>query len=438
MISFFGIKNIEEIDFGRLVRQLPNRPSGWNPFSTQGQYISAILQSYPTLLEHEINTPLRLAHFIGQGLVETNFLRARAENLNYSAEKLKEIFGHKFAGDDEIRAYANKPEKIANRVYANRMQNGSEASGDGWRYRGRGFFQITGKQNYIRYGEIAGVDLVGDPEMMERDLKRSVKVAAAYFQRTGLAEFADRNDIAAVSRGVNRGDPRSRAPAHGEALRIQWTTNAIALVRDPQALLASGAVSGAQSTLGVGSTGEEVKKVQRWLAALGYAVGAADGVYGPATRRAVLAFQDEHALPTTGAVDSATMSALQAELEGAPAPTPGESPADAVAPAPSPPVAPPASEPPPAPVVESPPAPVIETPSAAEVPLEPAPTEAQPEPAPEAASTPTTDLALEPTPEAPPAPDTQASVEATEESRAGSATPEAPAPDAPEERPPTA
>lgn len=433
MISFFGIKNIEEIDFGRLVRQLPNRPSGWNPFSTQGQYISAILQSYPTLLEHEINTPLRLAHFIGQGLVETNFLRARAENLNYSAEKLKEIFGHKFAGDDEIRAYANKPEKIANRVYANRMQNGSEASGDGWRYRGRGFFQITGKQNYIRYGEIAGVDLVGDPEMMERDLKRSVKVAAAYFQRTGLAEFADRNDIAAVSRGVNRGDPRSRAPAHGEALRIQWTTNAIALVRDPQALLASGAVSGAQSTLGVGSTGEEVKKVQRWLAALGYAVGAADGVYGPATRRAVLAFQDEHALPTTGAVDSATMSALQAELEGASAPTPGESPADAVAPAPSPPVAPPASEPPPAPVVESPPAPVIETPSAAEVPLEPAPTEAQSEPAPEAAPTPTTDLALEPTPEAPPAPDTQASVEATEESREGSATP-----DAPEERPPTA
>src|SRR5690606_14453116 len=148
------------------------------------------------------------------------------------------------------------------------------------------------KKNYIDYGQIAGVDLVGDPELMERDLKRSVKVAAAYFQSAGLAEFADRNDIAAVSRGVNRGDPRSRAPAHGEALRIQWTTNAIALVRDPQALLASGAVGGAQSTLGVGSTGEEVKKVQRWLAALGYAAGAADGIYGPATRRAVLAFQD--------------------------------------------------------------------------------------------------------------------------------------------------
>lgn len=442
MISFFGIRNIEEIDFARLVRQLPNRPSTWNPFSTQGQYISAILQSYPTLIEHEINTPLRLAHFIGQGLVETNFLRARAENLNYSPEKLKEIFGHKFAGDDEIRAYANKPEKIANRVYANRMQNGPEESGDGWRYRGRGFFQITGKQNYIHYGEIAGVDLVGDPEMMERDLKRSVKVAAAYFQRTGLAEFADRNDIAAVSRGVNRGDPRSRAPAHGEALRIQWTTNAISLVRDPQALLATGAVGGAQSTLGVGSTGEEVKKVQRWLAALGYAVGVADGIYGPATRRAVLAFQDEHALPTTGAVDGATTSALQAEIDGTPAPTPGESPADAAAPAPSQPVAPPVVvETPATPVVETPVAPVVEAPAApvSEAPA-PAPiVEVSPEPTPTSAPepTPSTELALEPPPEAP-APTEPPVVEVSDANREGSAVPEAPISEAPEERPPSA
>ncbi|HRO04345.1 MAG TPA: hypothetical protein PLS69_12145, partial [Terricaulis sp.] len=170
MISFFGVKNIEEIDFPKLVRQLPNRPSGWNPFSTQGQYIRAILESYPILLQHEINTPRRLAHFIGQGLVETNFLQAKAENLNYSPAQLKKVFGHKFASDAEIAAYANKPEKIAKRVYADRMQNGNEASGDGWRYRGRGFFQITGKQNYIKYGELAGLDLVGEPEIMERNL----------------------------------------------------------------------------------------------------------------------------------------------------------------------------------------------------------------------------------------------------------------------------
>lgn len=311
-IGFFSIRNIEELDFNKLVRQLPGG-GGWNPFSTRGAYIRAILESYPLLQQHEINTPMRLAHFLGQGLVETGCFAHRAENLNYSASRLRQIFPGYFPTEEVARQYERKPERIANRVYANRLGNGPPESGDGWRYRGRGFFQLTGRENYRRYGEVAGVDLENEPELIERDLKKSLQVAAAYFQHMGLGAYADRNDCAAVSRGVNRGNPRHTRPAHGEADRILWTNKALDLVKDPQALLARTSTDG---VLRVGASGEEVRKLQRALSDLGYPVGAVDGIFGPATRRAVLAFQDEFGLPTTGEVDAATRAELDKELAG--------------------------------------------------------------------------------------------------------------------------
>jgi putative chitinase len=319
-MRFFDIADTGAVDFSKLTRQLPNRPT-WNPLSTQGQYISAILQCYPMFRENGITTPQRLAHFLGQGIVETNYLQAKGENLNYSFDGLKRTFGHKFASDDEIRQYARNPEKIANRVYANRLGNGPEESGDGWRYRGRGFFQLTGKDNYRRYGELAGVDLVGDPDVLSRDLKASLQVAAAYFNRTGLGEFADANNIAAVSRGVNRGDPRSPTPAIGEAERIQWTTKALELVNSPQAILQDAALNApvADGALALGSTGVTVGELQDDLHALTYTTGSESGVFGPETRRAVMNFQEEHSLPVTGIVDEATKVAIHAARQDAPA-----------------------------------------------------------------------------------------------------------------------
>jgi len=321
-MRFFSIGNIEELDFNKLVKQLPGS-GGWNASSTRGRYVRAILESHPLLEQYEINTPMRLAHFIGQGLVETGYLTLRVENLNYSAARLREIFPNYFHTEELAREYERQPERIANRVYADRLGNGPPESGEGWRYRGRGFFQLTGKDNYRRYGEVAGVDLVNDPELIERDLKKSIQVAAAYFQHVGLGPYADRDDSAAVSRGVNRGDPRAARPAHGEALRIQWTNKAMDLVRDPQALLARAANDEA---LRSGATGERVRTLQAALSQLGYAVGPVDGVFGPATRRAVLAFQDEHELPVTGAVDPATQAALDAALAPVPEPSPAEQP----------------------------------------------------------------------------------------------------------------
>ena len=314
-MRFFDIRNIRLIDLGALSRMLPGRP-GWNPFSTQAGYISAILRSQKTFDKYDINTALRLAHFIGQGLIETGFLRYRSENLNYSTDALMRVFPRHFKDRNEAKQYARKPEKIANRVYSNRLGNGDEASGDGWRYRGRGFFQLTGKDNYRYYGELSGIDLVGKPDLIEKNLRKSVEVAAAYFGKTGLGEHADRNDAKAVSRGVNRGNPTSSFPAHGEAERIVWTNRAIALVRNPDKILKGNEdTSAPEGTLAVGDTGPSVEILQEKLDQLGYAVGFPDGVYGQQTRRAVLAFQDEYGLPANGVADNTTLMRIDEALQ---------------------------------------------------------------------------------------------------------------------------
>ena len=104
-------------------------------------YIDALNEILP---KYEINTPLRIAHFLAQVLHESTYLKDDTENLNYSAAGLLKIFPKYFPDEATAILYARKPERIANRVYANRMQNGNEASGDGWKYRGRGILQITG------------------------------------------------------------------------------------------------------------------------------------------------------------------------------------------------------------------------------------------------------------------------------------------------------
>lgn len=332
--SFFNIADIESVDFQKLVSKLPGKMV-WNPFSVQAQYIRAILESYSLFKDYEINTAQRLSHFLAQGLIETGFLGFKVENLNYSAAGLRRIWPSRFPNDEVANAYARKPEKIANYVYANRMGNGDEASGDGWRYRGRGFFQLTGKDNYKRFGDMAGVDLVGDPDALEKDLKLSLKVAMAFFQKQGLNAFADRNDASSISRAINIGNPKSSKPAHGEADRIAWTANVLQLVKSPDQIVKPGAPvapspgpapappaepnapSPPPSTdLVIGATGPAVRRVQRLLNTLGYLAGEDDGVFGPATRRAVLAFQDEHDLkPATGIVDARTLTAMEAALD---------------------------------------------------------------------------------------------------------------------------
>ena len=137
-------------------------------------YIDALNKVLPT---YQINTKLRLCHFLAQILHESGNLKYKSENLNYSAKALRSVFGKYFKTDEIANEYARKPEKIANKVYANRMGNGNEASGDGWKYRGRGLIQLTGKNNYTICGQSINLNLVNNPDLLINTPEASVKAA---------------------------------------------------------------------------------------------------------------------------------------------------------------------------------------------------------------------------------------------------------------------
>lgn len=162
-----------------------------------------------------ITTPLRLAHFLAQCAHESANFTAIRENLNYSASGLRSIFGKYFPTDALAQAYARQPEKIANRVYASRMGNGDEASGDGFKFRGRGFIQLTGKSNYKLFGEFIEEDMTANPDLVAT--KYPLTSAGFFFNKNVLWTICDRGStdevVTALTRRVNGG-------THGLADRI--------------------------------------------------------------------------------------------------------------------------------------------------------------------------------------------------------------------------
>lgn len=227
-------------------------------------------ESESDLLTHlGANNPMRIAAVLGQCAHESGGYLHRFENLNYSTAALKRVFKHHFQAH-EYSAYAGQPEKIANRVYANRMSNGSEASGDGWRYRGRGYLQLTGKDNYITFGNAIGKDLVGQPELAA-DPETAWLVAVRYLasrRRSGktLMEWADEGNDRMVSIGIN-----GSTNPHGLSDRIARTARALAGL--------NGSVS----------TGDW----QFLLLSNGFEPGPIDGLDGPKTRAAIAAAEEK-------------------------------------------------------------------------------------------------------------------------------------------------
>ena len=146
----------------------------------------------------------RMAHFFSQVLHESGMMRFDMENLNYSAKALRAVFGKYFPTDDEAEAYKRQPERIANRVYANRMGNRSESSGDGWRYRGRGLMQLTGRNNYKAFAEWVGDNrVVDDPDLVATDY--AVHSAVFYWDRNRLNAVADKDDVVRMTKKINGG-----------------------------------------------------------------------------------------------------------------------------------------------------------------------------------------------------------------------------------------
>ncbi|HEV2764532.1 MAG TPA: glycoside hydrolase family 19 protein [Pyrinomonadaceae bacterium] len=161
-----------------------------------------LLQSAMT--EFGITTRLREAAFIAQISHESAGLTRLVENLNYSARRLMQVFPRRFPTLASANAVANNPERIANSIYANRIGNGPPESGDGFRYRGRGFIQLTGRANYREFGRVLGIDLEGDPDQAATPAV-AFRIAAAFWKSRGCNEAADRDDIRTVTRLINGG-----------------------------------------------------------------------------------------------------------------------------------------------------------------------------------------------------------------------------------------
>jgi putative chitinase len=160
-----------------------------------------------TAAKFQINTPLRLAHFLAQCGHESGGFRVTQENLNYSAKGLMGIFKKYFPSEAIANQYARQPQKIANKVYANRMANGSEASGDGYKFRGRGYIQLTGRDNYTQFGKAIGEDITSNPDVVSN--KYALLSAAWFWSKNGLNKLADTGAsdtaVTSITKRVNGG-----------------------------------------------------------------------------------------------------------------------------------------------------------------------------------------------------------------------------------------
>jgi len=153
-----------------------------------------------------INNPLRLSHFLAQCAHESNEFKVTQENLNYSAKRLLQVFP-KYFDEQSALEYERNPVSIASRVYADRMGNGPEDSQEGWEYRGRGYIQLTGKDNYRSFGQIVPEDIINNPDLVAT--KYPLLSAAWFWHSRKLNEIADQGDnenvIATITKKVNGG-----------------------------------------------------------------------------------------------------------------------------------------------------------------------------------------------------------------------------------------
>ena len=266
-------------------------PNGW---------VDAMNEVFP---KYEIDTPKRIAAFIAQCGHESGGWRTFSENLNYSAKALDAVFGKYFvrAGRD-ANDYARQPEKIANIVYAGRMDNGDTDSGDGWRYRGRGPIQLTGKANYAKFSEDMDVDAVDNPDQVSEDKEVALMSAIWYWNSNNLNRYADSGDIKTLTKRINGGYIGLEDRIH------HWEEAMKALGEEPEAAHGDDEDDSFDlDDIGVlrkGAKGEGVKMMQE---ALG--IGA-DGDFGPGTERALKEWQAENDLVADGIAGPATLAEL--------------------------------------------------------------------------------------------------------------------------------
>lgn len=180
--------------------------------------------------EYSINTDLRVAAFMAQALHESAHFRVMEENLHYKPKVLYRIFKSHFRSFDDCCAVcAAGPEAIANRIYSNRMGNGDEESGDGWKYRGEGIFQLTGANNFAAAQEATGIDLVTDPSLAKRPVEGS-RIACWHFWVNRCNKIADAGDIDTISNIINTGS--ATKTAIGQETRHELYDSCLSILED--------------------------------------------------------------------------------------------------------------------------------------------------------------------------------------------------------------
>lgn len=167
-----------------------------------------VLDQIPAIMEKfGVTNPLRLCHFLSQCGHESGHFKFVIENLNYSADGLKKVFPKYFPTIEVASKYARQPEKIANKVYGNRMGNGDESTGDGFKFRGRGYIQLTGKDNYAAFDKFVDDDIMANPDLVAT--KYPLTSAAFFFHKNNLWSVCDRGHsddvVLAVTKRVNGG-----------------------------------------------------------------------------------------------------------------------------------------------------------------------------------------------------------------------------------------
>jgi len=157
-----------------------------------------------TFQKYDINTPVRQAFFIGQCAHESGNFKVLEENLHYSATRLMAVWPSRFPNLAVANQYANNPEKIANYVYAGRLGNGNEESGDGWKYHGRGLIQLTGKENYDNCGKGLSINLINQPNLLVEPQYAALS-AGWFWNKKGLNALADAQDYDTMTKRINGG-----------------------------------------------------------------------------------------------------------------------------------------------------------------------------------------------------------------------------------------
>lgn len=179
-----------------------------NTDKLKGHVPDTVIAQIPDVAaKFQINTPLRLAHFLAQCGHESGGFKHTNENLNYSADGLKKIFPKYFAQAGLAESYARQPEKIASRVYGGRMGNGDESTKEGYKFRGRGYIQLTGKSNYSEFDKFVNEDILANPDLVATQYP--LLSAAWFFHKNGLNAIADKGaddaTVTSVTKRVNGG-----------------------------------------------------------------------------------------------------------------------------------------------------------------------------------------------------------------------------------------